>query len=210
MWKAIDGSLLTQILQTTALSLVVITASAAGVRGEIVTVLGADGATGANGVDPGDVGGPGGAGVGDRRRRQRSPDHCSPEQSDSDRGKWRRRRRGLSWRRRPPRACRLREWRQWRRCHCNCGDVSRIRPGRGARHCRRWGWRHRVCSVRPSFRGWAGPRQRRASYRSKFCDEFGRQPDGRRCPCHEFCDWRRGRPRLDRKYRRCTLCRDWG
>ncbi len=49
MREAIDRSFLTRLL-TITLSLAVITASAAGVRGETVTVQGADGATGASGV----------------------------------------------------------------------------------------------------------------------------------------------------------------
>jgi PEP-CTERM motif len=51
----------TRLLQTIALSLALMTASAAGVRAEDVTVQGAGGATGANGVNPGDDGEAGGA-----------------------------------------------------------------------------------------------------------------------------------------------------
>ena len=51
--------MLTRLLQTSALSLALLTASAAGVRAKIVTVQGADGLNGANGVNPGDPGLPG-------------------------------------------------------------------------------------------------------------------------------------------------------
>ena len=62
MRKAIDRSFLTRLLQTTALSLALITASAAVVRAEIVIVQGDDGVNGADGVNPGDPGLPGGDG----------------------------------------------------------------------------------------------------------------------------------------------------
>ena len=61
MGKAIDGSFLTLLLWTTALSLPLMTA-AAGARAEIVTVLGADGAPGADWVHPGYFGRRGGEG----------------------------------------------------------------------------------------------------------------------------------------------------
>ena len=62
MRKAIDRSFLTRLFLTTALSLALITASAAGVRAEIVIVQGDDGVNGADGVNPGDPGLPGGDG----------------------------------------------------------------------------------------------------------------------------------------------------
>ena len=49
MRKAIDRSFLTRLLQTTALSLALMTASAAGVHAETVIVQGADGANGGPG-----------------------------------------------------------------------------------------------------------------------------------------------------------------
>ena len=55
-------SFLMRLLQTTGLSLALMTASAVGVYAEDVTVGGADGANGADGVNPGDPGQPGGDG----------------------------------------------------------------------------------------------------------------------------------------------------
>ncbi|MGH6798875.1 MAG: hypothetical protein ACREDI_10910, partial [Roseiarcus sp.] len=60
--KSIYRSILARLLQTTALSLALMTASTAGLRAEIVIVQGADGAAGADGVNPGDNGLPGGDG----------------------------------------------------------------------------------------------------------------------------------------------------
>ena len=57
-------SFLTRLLQTTGLSLALVTASAAGVHAEDVTVQGAPGENGANGVNPGDSGGEAGNGGG--------------------------------------------------------------------------------------------------------------------------------------------------
>ena len=48
-----------RLLQTTGLSLALMTASAAGVHAEDVTVQGSPGANGASGVNPGDLGQPG-------------------------------------------------------------------------------------------------------------------------------------------------------
>jgi hypothetical protein len=52
MRRAIDRSFSTRLLQTSALCLALITASAAGVHAETVTVQGVDGANAADGVDP--------------------------------------------------------------------------------------------------------------------------------------------------------------
>ncbi len=65
-------SFLTRLLQTAGLSLALITASAAGVHAEDVTVQGAPGENGANGVNPGDSGGEGGTG-GDATATANSP-----------------------------------------------------------------------------------------------------------------------------------------
>jgi len=72
--RLFQRSFLTRLLQTTGLSLALITASAAGVRAEIVTVVGAGGASGADGANlppgsglpglPGPSGEPGGNGEG--------------------------------------------------------------------------------------------------------------------------------------------------
>jgi hypothetical protein len=59
MRKATDRSFITRLLRNTALSLALMTASAAGVHAQ---VIGADGANGADGVNPGDPGLPGGDG----------------------------------------------------------------------------------------------------------------------------------------------------
>jgi hypothetical protein len=59
MIRGIDRSFLTRLLRTTALSLALMTASAAGVHAQ---VIGANGANGADGVNPGDPGLPGGDG----------------------------------------------------------------------------------------------------------------------------------------------------
>jgi hypothetical protein len=63
MRKAIDRSFSTRLLRTTALSLALITASAAGVHAETVTVQGANGVDGASGVDGGLWDLPGGNGT---------------------------------------------------------------------------------------------------------------------------------------------------
>jgi hypothetical protein len=55
-------SFLMRLLQTTGLSLALMTASAAGVRADDVVVQGAPGADGADGVNPDDFGGEGGGG----------------------------------------------------------------------------------------------------------------------------------------------------
>jgi hypothetical protein len=60
-------SFLTRLLQTAGLCLGLMTASAAGVYAEDVTVQGSDGANGENGVNPGDDGQSGGG----RGRRSR-------------------------------------------------------------------------------------------------------------------------------------------
>jgi hypothetical protein len=59
MIRGIDRSFLTRLLRTTAFSLALMTAGAAGVQAQ---VIGADGANGADGVNPGDPGLPGGDG----------------------------------------------------------------------------------------------------------------------------------------------------
>jgi hypothetical protein len=56
----LQRSFFMRLLQTTGLSLALMTASAAGVRAEDVTVMGVDGVSGASGVNPGDLGQPGG------------------------------------------------------------------------------------------------------------------------------------------------------
>jgi hypothetical protein len=56
----LDCSSLTRLLQTVGLSLALMTASAAGVHAEDVTVQGSAGVDGADGVNPGDLGQPGG------------------------------------------------------------------------------------------------------------------------------------------------------
>jgi hypothetical protein len=53
---------LTRLLQTTGLSLALMTASAIGIHAETVTDVGANGPDGASGVNPGDPGQPGGDG----------------------------------------------------------------------------------------------------------------------------------------------------
>jgi hypothetical protein len=58
----LDCSSLTRLLQTAGLSLALMTASAAGVYAESVTIQGAPGANGADGVNPGDSSQPGGDG----------------------------------------------------------------------------------------------------------------------------------------------------
>jgi len=58
----LQRSFLTRLLQTTGLSLALMTASAVGVHAETVTDVGANGANGANGVNPGDPGQQGGDG----------------------------------------------------------------------------------------------------------------------------------------------------
>jgi hypothetical protein len=58
----LDCSSLTRLLQTTGLSLALMTASAAGVYADTVTVQGSNGPDGASGVNPGDPGLPGGDG----------------------------------------------------------------------------------------------------------------------------------------------------
>jgi hypothetical protein len=60
--RRLRRSSLTRLLQTTGLSLALVTASAAGVHAEDVTVQGANGANGENGVNPGDDGQSGGGG----------------------------------------------------------------------------------------------------------------------------------------------------
>ena len=60
--RRLQRSSLTRLLQTTGLSLALVTASAAGVHAEDVTVQGANGANGENGVNPGDDGHSGGGG----------------------------------------------------------------------------------------------------------------------------------------------------
>ena len=60
--RLFQRSILMRLLQTTGLSVALMTASAAGVRAEDVTVQGAPGMNGADGVNPGDLGQPGGAG----------------------------------------------------------------------------------------------------------------------------------------------------
>jgi hypothetical protein len=71
---------LTRLLQTTGLSLALVTASAAGVHAEDVTVQGANGANGENGVNPGDDGqSGGGGGGGGRERGQHRSDHFHSE-----------------------------------------------------------------------------------------------------------------------------------
>jgi hypothetical protein len=62
MRKATDRSFITRLLRNTALSLALMTATAAGVHAETMIVQGADGANGADGVNPGDPGLPGGDG----------------------------------------------------------------------------------------------------------------------------------------------------
>jgi hypothetical protein len=57
--RLFQRSFLMRLLQTTGLSLALMTASAAGVHAEDVTVQGANGANGADGVNPGDDGQPG-------------------------------------------------------------------------------------------------------------------------------------------------------
>ena len=57
-----QSSSLRRLLQTTGLSLALMTASAAGVYAESVTIQGAPGANGADGVNPGDSSQPGGDG----------------------------------------------------------------------------------------------------------------------------------------------------
>ena len=59
----LQRSFLTRLLQTTGLSLALMTASAIGGHAENVTVQGKDGANGANGVNPGDPGQQGGDGA---------------------------------------------------------------------------------------------------------------------------------------------------
>jgi hypothetical protein len=55
MREAIDRSFITRLLRNTALSLALMTASAAGVHAETVTFQGTDGANGASGLfDPSD------------------------------------------------------------------------------------------------------------------------------------------------------------
>jgi PEP-CTERM motif len=58
--KSIHRTILARALMSTGLSLALMTAGAAGVRAEDVTVVGANGANGASGVNPGDPGQPGG------------------------------------------------------------------------------------------------------------------------------------------------------
>ena len=60
--RLLQRSFLMRLLQTTGLSVVLMTASVAGVRAEDVTVQGSPGANGASGVNPGDLGQPGGDG----------------------------------------------------------------------------------------------------------------------------------------------------
>jgi hypothetical protein len=54
--KSIHRTILARALMSTGLSLALMTAGAAGVRAEDVTVVGANGANGASGVNPGDPG----------------------------------------------------------------------------------------------------------------------------------------------------------
>ncbi len=58
--RLLQRSFLMRLLQTTGLSLALMTASAAGVHAEDVTVQGSAGVDGADGVNPGDLGQPGG------------------------------------------------------------------------------------------------------------------------------------------------------
>ena len=58
----LQRAFLTRLLQTTGLSLALMTASAAGVHADTVTDVGANGADGASGINPGDPGQPGGDG----------------------------------------------------------------------------------------------------------------------------------------------------
>ena len=68
----LQRSFLMRLLQTTGLSLALMTASAAGVRADTLTVQGANGPNGASGINPGDPGDPGDPGwLGDRERGQR-------------------------------------------------------------------------------------------------------------------------------------------
>ena len=60
--RLLQRAFLMRLLQTTGLSLALMTASAAGVHAEDVTVQGADGANGEDGVNPGDDGQSGGGG----------------------------------------------------------------------------------------------------------------------------------------------------
>ena len=58
-FRPLQGSSVTRLLQTTGLSLALMTASAAGVHAQDVTVQGSPGVNGADGVNPGDPGQPG-------------------------------------------------------------------------------------------------------------------------------------------------------
>jgi hypothetical protein len=58
--RLLRRSFLLRLLQTTGLSVALMTASAAGVYAEDVTVQGSAGVDGADGVNPGDLGQPGG------------------------------------------------------------------------------------------------------------------------------------------------------
>jgi hypothetical protein len=58
-YRLIQRSFLMRLLQTTGLSLALMTASAAGVHAQDVTVQGSPGVNGADGVNPGDLGQPG-------------------------------------------------------------------------------------------------------------------------------------------------------
>jgi hypothetical protein len=57
--RLLQRSFLIRLLQTTGLSVALMTASAAGVRAEEVTVQGSPGMSGADGVNPGEPGQPG-------------------------------------------------------------------------------------------------------------------------------------------------------
>jgi hypothetical protein len=71
--RLLQRSFLMRLLQTTGLSVALMTASVAGVHAEDVGVQGAPGANGADGVNPGDAGGEGGTG-GDATATANSPD----------------------------------------------------------------------------------------------------------------------------------------
>jgi hypothetical protein len=79
---------LTRLLQSTGLSLALMTASAAGVYADTVTVQGSNGPDGASGVNPSDPGQPGG----DGGSAAANAGGVSPNKATADRGgRWCRR-----------------------------------------------------------------------------------------------------------------------
>ena len=115
--RLLHRSFLMRLLQTTGLSLALMTASAAGVRAEDVTVQGAPGVDGADGVNPGDLGRRGRPRRARNRRRQTAPIRLNKATAIGGNGgrRWK-------WRRRHTTATRRRR-RKWRRRESDGGDA---------------------------------------------------------------------------------------